>query len=855
MAIQFRRGNEADLVAEQLLPGEPAFSLDKKRFLIGTGDGVAAVPTEAQVVSIATSLMSQRLPVGAVLMWPGTTAPPGALFLRGQEVNRADYPDLWQYAQNSGNLVSEQEWYAGRKGSFSTGNGSTTFRLPDMKGFVPVGYDGLQQEFFTLGKSGGEKAVTLQESQVPAKTWRLNASSGSPLSAVFRTNNNQNINVVETANYSYASGGALSGLAAVVSWSYGGGGSHNNLQPYATVNFIIIAKAETTHGDIESALAELISQTQTARDSANQAASDARQMMDDIENMVTEGVAEAKGYTDAVAAGKVDKVYGKGLSTNDYTNEAKSKVDNLPDDTKSALSETNLRVAEIGKDLSDYKAVLSQLNPNQEAKQSVSDYGTVSLPVNAANGHMSAVVGGVTVTQLEPNGRAFCNNIAAFNHPYNNPVVTQNADNIEVAMPEGRTETYFGWDTDTYLKPDAYYFIKIDLEWVSGTGLYFRPCNSAGGVYMWRAQNGRHILFGKFKAPIDLGGNNDWHVFQFLGTAGDSFKIYKISQYEISADEYNSLSNDELNKRYAFLPYGTHSTVSAIRIVSESEDGEQRTELYIHDCGELRSVPNGTADEISGGQLIQRVKTTAITADNITGLGATGVNADWVVISKPIDYIGYGTSAYATGTIIFGNYTEKRISTLDLPENINCISSFGPTVFYLVIPKGTYADLNAAKTALAGTKLTYQLAEPIITPINVSGTLLSYPKGTVFAEPVLPVAGIYADAGITVTNTNFPIGSIERIYKIDFATGVETEIDPSSAVVSGDGLSFTHPDLTAGDIVFFTYYHSVTGTNPKLSLTYYDSRYTVKDSVNNKFYKWKIAVANGVPSISVEEVS
>src|SRR5690554_3256616 len=118
MAIQFRRGNEADLVAERLLPAEPAFSLDQKRFLIGTGDGVAAVPTEALVVSIATSLMSQRLPVGAVLIWPGTTAPPGALFLRGQEVNRADYPDLWQHAQNSGNLVSEAQW-SSRKGSFS----------------------------------------------------------------------------------------------------------------------------------------------------------------------------------------------------------------------------------------------------------------------------------------------------------------------------------------------------------------------------------------------------------------------------------------------------------------------------------------------------------------------------------------------------------------------------------------------------------------------------------------------------------------------------------------------------------------------------------------------------------------
>lgn len=541
-----------------------------------------------------------------------------------------------------------------------------------------------------------------------------------------------------------------------------------------------------------------------AADNANQAAEAARQALDDIENMVADGVATANSYTDTVTAGKVDKVEGKGLSTNDYTNADKAKVENLPENTnaelalkanaadveaalsdkadtsyvianlealntskadKSALSETNLRVAEIGKDLSDYKAVLVQLNPNQEAKQTVSDYGRVSLPVNAASGHMSAVVGGVTVTQLEPNGRAFCNNIAAFNHHYYSPVVTQNADNIEVAIPEGRTETYFGWDTDTYLKPDAYYFIKIDLEWVSGTDLYFRPCNSAGGVYRWRAQNGRHTLFGKFKAPIDLGGNNDWHVFQFLGAAGDSFKIYKISQYEISADEYNSLSNDKLSKRYDFLPYGTHSTVSAMRIVSESEDKSQRTELYIPDVGGMRS----------------------------------------------------------TGTV---------------RDEISCNQQTGQWVHIMRV-----GDDGVA------------LSNPITAPVNVSGTLLSYPKGIVYSEPVLPVAGIYTANGISVTNTDFPIESIERIYKIDFATGVETEINPSSAVVAGNGLSFTHPGLAAGDIVFFTYYHSVTGTNPKLTLSYYDSRYTVKDSVTNKFYRWRITVANGVPSIVVEEVS
>ena len=41
LAIQFKRGNEADLVAGDLLPAEPAFCLDTQRIMIGDGEGGA----------------------------------------------------------------------------------------------------------------------------------------------------------------------------------------------------------------------------------------------------------------------------------------------------------------------------------------------------------------------------------------------------------------------------------------------------------------------------------------------------------------------------------------------------------------------------------------------------------------------------------------------------------------------------------------------------------------------------------------------------------------------------------------------------------------------------------------------
>ncbi len=116
------------------------------------------------------------------------------------------------------------------------------------------------------------------------------------------------------------------------------------------------------------------------------------------------------------------------------------------------------------------------------------------------------------------------------------------------------------------------------------------------------------------------------------------------------------------------------------------------------------------------------------------------------------------------------------------------------------------------------------------------------------------MAGIYTAEGISVMNTDFPIDRIERIAKLDFMTGLETEVDVSQAVIAGDGLSFTHPDLIDGDIVFFTYFHGIEGTEPNITVEYYDSRYTVKDSETEQFYRWKVSVANGVPSLEIVEV-
>lgn len=71
---------------------------------------------------------------------------PGYLALNGQEVNRTDYPNLWEWVQQQvGFLVEEGEWQSistahnGNVGKYSVGNGSTTFRLPNLGCWVRGG--------------------------------------------------------------------------------------------------------------------------------------------------------------------------------------------------------------------------------------------------------------------------------------------------------------------------------------------------------------------------------------------------------------------------------------------------------------------------------------------------------------------------------------------------------------------------------------------------------------------------------------------------------------------------------------------------------------------------------------------
>lgn len=111
------------------------------------------------------------------------------------------------------------------------GDGSTTFNLPDLRYRTLVGKN-TSGTFQALGKTGGAETHTLQTSEIPSHNHTLISGSSD--------------------TYGYARMSALSDSRLTTgsndarlresydSISYtGGGGSHNNLQPYAVINYRI----------------------------------------------------------------------------------------------------------------------------------------------------------------------------------------------------------------------------------------------------------------------------------------------------------------------------------------------------------------------------------------------------------------------------------------------------------------------------------------------------------------------------------------------------------------------------------------------------------------------------------------
>jgi len=110
--------------------------------------------------------------------------------------------------------------------NWGKGDGSTTFNLPDFRGYTPYGQKSSDTNFDNLNVPNlyvGEKTHQLTSSELASHTHSISMSSSGSGS---------------TTNAMRSSGGQD---ATQTSGSGGGNGAHNNMPPYAVVLFIIKA--------------------------------------------------------------------------------------------------------------------------------------------------------------------------------------------------------------------------------------------------------------------------------------------------------------------------------------------------------------------------------------------------------------------------------------------------------------------------------------------------------------------------------------------------------------------------------------------------------------------------------------
>lgn len=206
--------------------------------------------------------------IGSILSFAGSTIPDNYLVCDGAAVSRTDYADLYS-------VIGDR---------YGSGDGSTTFNVPNLSGLTTLGTDAT----YALGAVGGEAEHQLLVSEIAshvhevpqhghgnnivAKTPSLahtitqpvekytgvsgtntdcqsgsrNTYNGRTSTAMTKT---ANLTVADHAATACTMSGAVTAHDAFATDSAGDGSAHNNMMPYMALTYIIRALPDLPPGE------------------------------------------------------------------------------------------------------------------------------------------------------------------------------------------------------------------------------------------------------------------------------------------------------------------------------------------------------------------------------------------------------------------------------------------------------------------------------------------------------------------------------------------------------------------------------------------------------------------------------
>lgn len=164
----------------------------------------------------------QATPIGTVNPYAGSTAPDGWLLCNGQAVDRTTYAALFAVIGTT----------------YGSGNGSTTFNVPNLVNRMAVGSGGT----YSRAQTGGAASVTLTESQMPGHDHGSAGAHTHTAPAYTTDDRTKSTNLFSTLLPSQSGTVNTSSAGAHTHSWVGGGQAHENMSPFIALPMIIRAQ-------------------------------------------------------------------------------------------------------------------------------------------------------------------------------------------------------------------------------------------------------------------------------------------------------------------------------------------------------------------------------------------------------------------------------------------------------------------------------------------------------------------------------------------------------------------------------------------------------------------------------------